>query len=364
MNAKQYRQAGLVTRVDFHSTIFRKLKDPKIIAAMIERAQSWTSGNLVLTRLIYEYIAQYSAQILYAEGADIVDEIVHQKIIKNWRNNDAAILLRHIEQALQSFEPQDTLLVLYLQILWRGGIATHTQPYLSAEQKHLLKSKLVTVKGNQLQVANRIYASIFDLSWIEQQRPGLTTRTVSVPPITDPIDKASTASTHISQSQNTPSSQAKDTPTKHKQAPLQTKLTHTLATGALFASGLALFGLAAASSFKGPNNLGTVAKPSATEEIEKSAQHSPTQPFKLSSESPQKYLFDQGLEHARNGRWLSMMHQFCSIPPTSAYFAAAESQLSHWIVLYTDNIQQANKTFLAKQNTPCVLVESAFDSIK
>ncbi len=357
--------AASVALTDCHGILFPKLKSAQAIAAIVERTRLWTSEDPLFTQLIYQYVQQYSAQILRAEGANIVDEIVRHKIVKNWRDNDASIQLNCIEQALHSFEPQDTLLVLYLQILWRDGVDADTQSKLEAEKEYLLRLGLIKQEKNCLEVANRIYAAVFDMDWIEQQRPGLTTRSVLIPELADPtVSESVSLPVQASSIQGyTPeeTSHAANTTratdamsTSVATAASPSKFAYWLTIGLLAAGGSVLFGFATVTYFRMPSNSGAMAEPFLEESMD--SQATATQ---FSASQDPKVLFDQGMEHATNGRWLHMARQFCSISPDSAYFAPAKKQLEHWVELYPQDIQRANDTLLTERNVSCLLIENA-----
>lgn len=372
MDAKSCQTVDSVPLEDLGTVLFPKIKDPKTIATIIARTQSWTADNLFLTQLIYQYIRQYSAQIIQTEGANnIVDEIVHQKIIKNWRTNEAASLLCRIENTLHAFKCQDTLIVLYLQILWRQGIAVNSQAKLQAEKTTLIQSGLITLAHNQLQLSNRIYATVFDISWIEQQLPGLTTRTVSTPattaesaPSEEPASPTLKFANKISWMQTNQAASSVPTPTTSARsvstaaATSAAKVASTLSTAILMIGGVTLLGFAAIAYFKAPNNLGAAAYTLSP--------HSSQQPVTAatSQDNDPKAFFDQGMVHAANGRWLPMIQQFCNIPSTSAYFPPANSQVASWVSLYPQDIQRANNTLLTTRNTPCAMIENALQSVK
>ena len=359
-NARARYTLGSVVIEDFSPALFPKIQDPEIVAELTESAQSWTAGNEPLTQLIYKYIRQYSAQIIQTEGANnIVNEIVCQKIIKNWRNNAAAALLCPIEQTLNQFERQDTLLVLYLQILWRGGIAANNKRHLSAEQNTLLRSNLVTLTEGQLQLSNRIYAIVFGMDWIEQQLPGLTTRTVHIP--TNISAEISTATPAEIPRQAGMHPGAVLTLSKLVSSKLNKRLSATV----LISSGAVSLGFVAVASFKAYDSVGFAAQPQKTKSpIAHSVSYQPRPKASVSQSKSPKDLFDQGLIHATNGRWLPMIKQYCSIPQTSTYFAPAKRQVEHWIKLYPQDIQRANITLLTTQKTPCELIENALQSVK
>jgi len=395
-NTKAHQTVGSIPLEDPNTALFPKVKDAKVTAQIIKRTRYWTAKNPFLTQVIYRYIRQYSAQIIHTEGAaNIVDEVVYQKIIKNWKSNEAAELLIQIERALHRFKCQDTLMVLYLQILWRGGIAADDQPKLSAEQNALIQSKLVTINKSQLQLTNRIYATVFNLNWIEQQIPGLTTRTVSFPTSAkiakrDADKKEKDTAPENAEAAYLPSTSLPNTnpPTPTSQVTAPTKLSKTLSAATLVASGVALLGVGLMAYFQAPNNFGAVAEPVlsnksiqdgqetiAVADLSTNAQVPSAnstlastsineQAASISQISSSKALFDQGLAHATNGRWLPMAQQFCSIPPESGYFAPAKSQLKRWTALYPQDIQQANNDFTSTQNTVCPMLEEALSAAK
>jgi WD40 repeat protein len=103
-----------------------------------------------------------------------VEELVRSHVIRNWESQDEPEHLRTIrDRLLQNQQRAGRLLGLYQQILQsyqppfekggEGGIASDD----SSEQMELRLSGLV-VKQQGLKVSNRIYAAVFNQSWVDQ----------------------------------------------------------------------------------------------------------------------------------------------------------------------------------------------------
>ncbi|MEM8505931.1 MAG: hypothetical protein AAF716_22610, partial [Cyanobacteria bacterium P01_D01_bin.1] len=154
----------------FDETLLSKIGDLETVSAIHEKVQRWTGGQLFLTQLLCNQVLSQSSDVAKAEGAKAVDTIVESKIIQGWRDGRAANHLKRIEEKLLRYEPRDSLLILYLQILQRGYLPQNGSP----EQALLLGVGLIKLSGGQLSVSNAIYAQVFDESWIERHLPGIT----------------------------------------------------------------------------------------------------------------------------------------------------------------------------------------------
>ena len=75
-----------------------------------------------------------------------------------------------------------------------------------------------------------------------------------------------------------------------------------------------------------------------------------------------RVLFDQGINHATNSRWLPMVREFCQIPPESTYFMPAKQQLVKWVKLYREEIQAAQTTFIQEESSSCDIVTSVLNT--
>jgi hypothetical protein len=103
--------------------------------------------------------------ILQPNQAQWVEKLVRKHLIENWEANDQPEHLRTIRDRLsQSTERSTRLLRLYQQILQRGEVAANNSP----EQMELWLSGLVVKRNGKLKVYNRLYQSVFNLSWVNK----------------------------------------------------------------------------------------------------------------------------------------------------------------------------------------------------
>ena len=90
-----------------------------------------------------------------------IDRLVQTKILHNWENNHLGQHLKTIRDRLLAPHQGDRLLRLYQRILSATVSLDH-----SREQQELLNMGLVVRQQDKLVVANRIYQSVFNLSWV------------------------------------------------------------------------------------------------------------------------------------------------------------------------------------------------------
>jgi len=166
--------------IDFEKALLDGVDSRETVSAILEKVQAWTGGQPFLTRLLCDYVLAASGAIARKKDPTIVDTLVRQKIIGNWKRNKAANHFKQIQKTLLDYEIRDSLLILYLQVLKRDSVAKKD----SAEQALLLRTGLIRVKNNRLSLGNAIYPAIFDEAWIERQLPGITrpVSIVKVPP--------------------------------------------------------------------------------------------------------------------------------------------------------------------------------------
>jgi hypothetical protein len=97
-----------------------------------------------------------------------VEQLVRSHIIEHWESQDEPEHLRTIrDRILYSSQRKNQLLQLYRQILQTGEIQATNQP----EQMELRLTGLVVKQQGKLKVYNRIYASVFNQSWVDSQSP-------------------------------------------------------------------------------------------------------------------------------------------------------------------------------------------------
>ena len=158
----------------------QKLSNPHEV---LKEVLAWTGGQPFLTQKICQLVVQQAeinppqlippAQGRGQEGlksqvAEWVEELVHKRIIENWEAQDEPEHLRTIrDRILYSSQRKHQLLHLYRQILQSGDIQATHEP----EHIELRLTGLVVKQQGKLRVYNRIYASVFNLSWVNSHSP-------------------------------------------------------------------------------------------------------------------------------------------------------------------------------------------------
>lgn len=131
-------------------------------AKTLERVLFWTRGNSFLTQKVFALIARNETPTSSAGEEEHVDYLVQTKIIDRWSQNELGDRFTAIAERLRDNRqcPPEQLLMLYQKVL------TETVPVDdSVEQQELLSLGLAIEQQHQLVVANRIYQSVFNLSW-------------------------------------------------------------------------------------------------------------------------------------------------------------------------------------------------------
>lgn len=136
--------------------------------SLVTEILSWTGNNIVLTKYLCQTIAKAKYFIPSGMEAALVEKLVQEQIIDNWQNRSIA---SHFNQIQEYFLTQNescskALLLLYLKI-WKQGSLVRINHNLETEQ--LMTLGLITEQENYFQVSNRIYQSIFNYDWVQQQ---------------------------------------------------------------------------------------------------------------------------------------------------------------------------------------------------
>jgi WD40 repeat protein len=141
------------------------LKGIKNSQAVLPEILAWTGGQPFLTQKLCDLLVnsqQYNEEITEVE---FVKNVVTKKIIESWESQDEPPHLKTIkDRILMSKHNTGGLLGLYQKILQRGQIPVRNSP----EQIELRLSGLVVEQSGCLKVYNRIYATVFDLNWVEK----------------------------------------------------------------------------------------------------------------------------------------------------------------------------------------------------
>jgi WD40 repeat protein len=133
--------------------------------AILESVLSWTGGQPLLTQKLCELLVIYPQITGEDIDTDWVEKVVTQQIIHNWESQDEPPHLKTIkDRILMSKHRAGALLGLYQQILKVGQITADDSP----EQIELRLSGLVVESEGKLKVYNRIYATVFNLNWVEK----------------------------------------------------------------------------------------------------------------------------------------------------------------------------------------------------
>ena len=292
---------------------------------VLVRVQRWTGAEPFLIELLSRQLLHCLPLATNGEEARLVDELVQRKIVEDWRRNTAAAHLSQIESMLLSYPQRDSLLILYLKVLQRGGAEANN----STEQATLIASGLVVLNGDLLKVANAIYENVFDLDWIEQQIPGLTRPVSIVRSGVLPIGGSRRLKASASPaSADRPSGTAQPQPTPT--AKLYSKAMVLFCCMAVVAAVMATY-------LRKPESP-AMATASVDEQVD------------LTTDQQR---FDSGTEHARNSRWLMMMRDFCLIPEESAYFEPARRSMEKWVELYGEDIEVAKVVWRTEQKQSC-----------
>ncbi|MBP0018837.1 MAG: AAA-like domain-containing protein, partial [Cyanobacteria bacterium SBLK] len=142
---------GLADKVNNPQTILREII-------------GWTGGQPFLTQKVCNLIRNAKSEIPINGEAQWLAELVRENILENWEIKDDPEHLKTIRDRLLKSPRSARLLELYRQILTRKSVVVADSP----EEKELLLSGLVVRQEGRVKVNNRIYESIFDRHWLEE----------------------------------------------------------------------------------------------------------------------------------------------------------------------------------------------------
>jgi hypothetical protein len=132
--------------------------------ALLQEVLDWTGGQPFLTQKICQLILSASEAISEGSEREWVEQLVRHQVIDNWESKDEPEHLRTIRsRLLHSSQRGSQLLVVYREILLAGEVTANDLP----EHTQLQLSGLVVKQQSKLRVSNRIYASVFNLSWVD-----------------------------------------------------------------------------------------------------------------------------------------------------------------------------------------------------
>lgn len=143
---------------------------------VLKKVLFWTGGQTVLTQTVFQLIAENQTSINQEYSAEQVDYLVKTKIIHDWKNQESSKHLNTIEARIlenRQCEPKK-LLMLYKKVLQNEVLLDE-----SCEQQELLNIGLLVKQGRKLIVANRLYQSVFNQSWVLKKMADLTKQNIS-----------------------------------------------------------------------------------------------------------------------------------------------------------------------------------------
>jgi hypothetical protein len=146
-------------------------KKAKLPEKVLQVVLDWTGGQPFLTQKVCQLILNAECSISEGSEAESVEELVRSRIIEHWESQDEPEHLRTIRDRIVCSQHKNQLFELYRQILQAGEITATNEP----EQMELRLTGLVVKQQGKLKVYNRIYASVFNQSWVDTQFPVLST---------------------------------------------------------------------------------------------------------------------------------------------------------------------------------------------
>ncbi|HBE35548.1 MAG TPA: GAF domain-containing protein, partial [Cyanobacteria bacterium UBA11368] len=137
-----------------------KVSDPQ---AVLKAILDWTGGQPFLTQKLCKLVLQEAD--MSGDAIAQIEKLVRSRLIENWEASDEPPHLKTIRnRILRVGQHKKLLLDLYQQILLLGEVPADD----SREQMELQLSGLVVKQHAQLKVCNRIYAAVFNRSWVNK----------------------------------------------------------------------------------------------------------------------------------------------------------------------------------------------------
>jgi len=126
---------------------------------------AWTGGQPFLTQKLCQLVLSSSFAITSGSEAELIEQLVRERIIENWESQDEPEHLKTIRDRLLKNEQRvGRLLGQYQQILQQGEIAADG----SYNQMELRLSGLVVEQQGKLRVYNCIYSEVFNQAWVNK----------------------------------------------------------------------------------------------------------------------------------------------------------------------------------------------------
>ena len=155
-NLKPYKKIG-------HHVALLEAKASSL-PQVIDEVLIWTNQQPFLSQKLFQLISQ-GEFIAQGEEAARVEELVQTHLVNDWEHGEAAEHLKDIQnRLLEQDEGTGRLLRVYQQVHQQTALVN-----VSEEQQQLLELGLVINQQGKLQVANKIYESVFNEYWVDEQ---------------------------------------------------------------------------------------------------------------------------------------------------------------------------------------------------
>ncbi|WP_205127616.1 AAA family ATPase [Okeania hirsuta] len=141
--------------------ITEKVSNPQ---TMLQEILNWTGGQPFLTQKLCQLIRNSEIPIPVNGEAKWIENLVQEKILKNWESQDEPEHLKTIRDRIFHSKNRRQMLEIYQQLLEQKEIMRTNIP----EEKELCLSGLVIKQNDLLKIHNRIYELIFNHSWTEK----------------------------------------------------------------------------------------------------------------------------------------------------------------------------------------------------
>ncbi len=139
---------------------------------VLQEILNWTGGQPFLTQHLCQLVVDSSFHITSGSEVTLIKKIVESRVIKHWESQDKQVHLETIVARIIIKDKQKTvrLLEMYKKII-KGGIRADNR---NSEQIELILSGLVLCEDQHLKPFNKIYETIFDLKWVEEELAKIT----------------------------------------------------------------------------------------------------------------------------------------------------------------------------------------------
>jgi G3E family GTPase len=149
------------------TTLRGLLEGVKYPEVVIKELSIWAGGQIDLIHRLSYIIRNHNTKSSINEGSEAtcIEQLVKTDIIENWETAENSQIFINIRSSLlRNKRLAPDVLKIYQRVLKEEKVLEDSSP----EQIELIKSGVVIIRSRELRICNRIYASIFDLAWVNQ----------------------------------------------------------------------------------------------------------------------------------------------------------------------------------------------------